>query len=285
MTGNWIIRIPSNKYHIISSKSTGGFSDKIFVVKHTHSNELRILKLMKQHVGNSNTFLTERYVLKLLNETQSVHFPKYYGSGEFNYNNNFYYGFMVELFDGKDVRDTFLDNEEYKLAEKIKKGCISNTTLLDLSKQLFEACKDLHKLQIAHRDIKPDNIFICNGVVKFIDFGLSICNDRSAPEFAYNTNRHSAAGTEGYVAPEIIEMKSNPDYYKADIYSVGKTLISIVNCELHSKHSISDTIFKRDLNMNAYDTHLIDLINQCISHDPSSRPSAEDACTLLNNLV
>ena len=32
--------------------------------------------------------------------------------------------------------------------------------------------KELKRLNIAHRDIKPDNIFIHNGIYKIADFGF-----------------------------------------------------------------------------------------------------------------
>ena len=40
-------------------------------------------------------------------------------------------------------------------------------------KQIINGLKDLNKLNICHRDLKPDNIFINDGVYKIADFGFS----------------------------------------------------------------------------------------------------------------
>ena len=39
-------------------------------------------------------------------------------------------------------------------------------------KQLLEAFKELNKNSIMHRDLKPDNIFLSDNVIKLGDFGF-----------------------------------------------------------------------------------------------------------------
>ena len=53
----------------------------------------------------------------------------------------------------------------------------------------------MHKLNIAHRDLKPDNVFILDDCFKLGDFG-----------FATNSNKlKSMCGTPVYMAPEILK--------------------------------------------------------------------------------
>lgn len=48
---------------------------------------------------------------------------------------------------------------------------------LCLFKQIAAGVKHLHEMGIAHRDLKPENVLIHeSGVIKLIDFGISICN-------------------------------------------------------------------------------------------------------------
>ncbi|KAF0267287.1 hypothetical protein FOG48_03637 [Hanseniaspora uvarum] len=48
---------------------------------------------------------------------------------------------------------------------------------LCLFKQIAAGVRHLHQLGIAHRDLKPENVLIHDsGVIKIIDFGISICN-------------------------------------------------------------------------------------------------------------
>jgi len=44
---------------------------------------------------------------------------------------------------------------------------------LSILKQIVNGLKELRKMNIAHRDLKPDNIFIHNGVYMIADFGFA----------------------------------------------------------------------------------------------------------------
>ena len=70
---------------------------------------------------------------------------------------------------------------------------ISDSTMRSIVKQLAEAIAYLHKMRIAHRDIKPDNILINEqNQIKIIDLGLSMMGEQSEVK---------VAGTPYYMAP------------------------------------------------------------------------------------
>lgn len=75
----------------------------------------------------------------------------------------------------------------------------------------------LHKNGVIYRDLKPDNILVCeNGHIKLADFGLSKMNVNE--EFSSN----SFCGTHAYLAPEIV---SKLNYGKnVDWYGLGAVL-------------------------------------------------------------
>lgn len=84
-------------------------------------------------------------------------------------------------------------------------------------RKIFHAVAHLHTFNIAHRDIKPDNIMFANNSEdaepKLVDFGMSIMNEKS--------DLTSKVGTPYYIAPEVI----NGIYSKeCDIWSLGVTL-------------------------------------------------------------
>lgn len=44
--------------------------------------------------------------------------------------------------------------------------------LIDISKQMVDAIKEMHDIGYLHQDIKPDNFRIHEEKVKLLDFGL-----------------------------------------------------------------------------------------------------------------
>jgi serine/threonine protein kinase len=81
--------------------------------------------------------------------------------------------------------------------------------------------KYIHKKQVVHRDLKPDNIMITyrGDDVKIIDFGL-------ADASMYDSLK-IMAGTERYSAPELLS-GGNVDA-RADIYSVGVIIEDMIS--------------------------------------------------------
>ena len=90
---------------------------------------------------------------------------------------------------------------------------------LDISKAL-EVCQNI-KPPILHRDIKLDNIMVdAAGNYKLGDFGVA--------RFLEGTkSAHTVAGTENYMAPEVIMGRSYT--VTADIYSLGIVLYRLLN--------------------------------------------------------
>ena len=72
----------------------------------------------------------------------------------------------------------------------------------------------LHEKNIAHRDIKLDNIMLGpSGEVKLIDFGFGIKTKKDQKLDTY-------CGTPSYMAPEILS-KSYHDPYSSDVWAFG----------------------------------------------------------------
>ncbi|XP_058236312.1 STE20-like serine/threonine-protein kinase isoform X2 [Hemibagrus wyckioides] len=96
-------------------------------------------------------------------------------------------------------------------------------------KQSLDALAYLHENKIIHRDLKAGNIlFSSDGDVKLADFGVSAKNTRTLQR------RDSFIGTPYWMAPEVVmceTSKDRPYDYKADIWSLGITLIELAQIE------------------------------------------------------
>lgn len=85
--------------------------------------------------------------------------------------------------------------------------------------------KSLHKRNVVHLDIKPENILLSNtGKYKISDLGLSRIAKRSKDE-------EINEGDSRYLAPELLHdftVGELPDLTKADIFSLGVTIYELI---------------------------------------------------------
>ncbi|XP_067909323.1 STE20-like serine/threonine-protein kinase isoform X2 [Heterodontus francisci] len=98
-----------------------------------------------------------------------------------------------------------------------------------ICKHTLEALSYLHDNKVIHRDLKAGNILLTmDGDVKLADFGVSAKNSRTLQR------RDSFIGTPYWMAPEVVmceTSKDRPYDYKADIWSLGVTLIEMAQME------------------------------------------------------
>jgi serine/threonine-protein kinase len=100
---------------------------------------------------------------------------------------------------------------------------------VDFILQAGEALAEAHAKGIVHRDVKPSNLFLCEGadaspVVKVLDFGAAKTHD-----FSSETARTDATvvGTPLFMAPEQMRVGQAIDA-RADIWALGATLYTLL---------------------------------------------------------
>ncbi|PIO40747.1 hypothetical protein AB205_0017430, partial [Aquarana catesbeiana] len=135
----------------------------------------------------------------------------------FYYENNLW--ILIEFCAGGAVDAVMLELERALTEPQIRVVC----------KQTLEALVYLHEAKIIHRDLKAGNILLTlDGDVKLADFGVSAKNTRTLQR------RDSFIGTPYWMAPEVVmceTSKDKPYDFKADVWSLGVTLIEMAQIE------------------------------------------------------
>ncbi len=119
---------------------------------------------------------------------------------------------VMELLEGRDL-GAFLDAE----------GRCSPELVVEIIAQLARALDRAHERGIIHRDIKPGNLFLCDGgrgevFVKLLDFGIAKGVD--VPKVDSGTKTGAMIGSPFYMSPEQILGSKSIDH-RSDLWSVG----------------------------------------------------------------
>jgi eukaryotic-like serine/threonine-protein kinase len=109
-------------------------------------------------------------------------------------------------------------------------GPLPPARVASLMRQVAGSIHEAHQIGLIHRDIKPDNIVVCErggmfDVVKVLDFGL--VKDIRASSDPALSQVNAIIGTPHYMSPEAITQPSSVGV-PSDIYSLGATLYYIL---------------------------------------------------------
>ncbi|HEK1692304.1 TPA: bifunctional protein-serine/threonine kinase/phosphatase [Pseudomonas putida] len=106
-------------------------------------------------------------------------------------------------------------------AQLAEQGPLPLAQWLEVARQLLQAIGVLHRRNLLHRDIKPDNLHLGeDGQLRLLDFGLAYCPGLSEDP------RHELPGTPSYIAPEAFE--GQPPSPRQDLYAAGVTLYHLL---------------------------------------------------------
>src|SRR5262249_30296149 len=123
----------------------------------------------------------------------------------------------------------FLTGES--VGARLRRGDLMVDETLDVIQQCAGALGASHEKGVLHRDLKPDNIFLCVGIdakrfVKVLDFVIAkLLGDD--PPVLVRTQTGSVVGTPQYMSPEQCGGRSVIDA-RSDVYSLGVVMYEML---------------------------------------------------------
>lgn len=128
----------------------------------------------------------------------------------------------------------YLDGEDLKKYIEEKGGKLSPEEAVEKILPVLNALEDMHKEKLIHRDISPDNIFLCkNGKIKLLDFGSArLAIEDSDKSLSVMVKR-------GYAPKEQYMSRSKQGPW-TDVYAVCATLYKMITGVLPTESTERD---------------------------------------------
>ena len=224
--------------YIILKKIGGGGTSKVFLVKEVGANEKYAAKILTK-MNNETIFNNE---INILNYLQNKINKKYIIN-------------LISYNEGIIKRKNIITENKYLILEFAEKGNLYDYIFYSdiimpekycklIFYKIVNEIKAIHEAKVCHLDIKLPNILLDeNYNPKITDFGFSESNkDKTAQK----------RGTSGYIAPEVYLGKPY-NGFKADIFSLGVTLFTLVTRKQGFKKPTKDDELYKFIKYNSFE--------------------------------
>ncbi len=226
-TANRVGSVLKDKWSIDSKIAQGGVAT---VYEATHKNGTRVaIKMLHPEFSRNldvrNRFLREGYAANSVNHPNIV---------------QILYDDVTE--DGSAfIVMELLKGEVLEAMRTRMGGKVPLKTALPLVFQLLDVLDATHQRGIVHRDIKPDNLFVCeDGQLKVLDFGVAQIREGFVGRGEEQTQSGMLLGTPEFMPPEqVLGQRENVDQ-QSDIWAVGATMFILLSGEnVHPCETVS----------------------------------------------
>ncbi|MGW5125759.1 protein kinase domain-containing protein [Streptomyces sp. NPDC004069] len=169
------------------------------------------------------------------------------------------------------------------LAEVVKNdGPLNQRELRALGLGLTEALRDIHRVGLVHRDLKPGNVLMTEDGPRVIDFGISRASDSQNL-----TATGRMIGTPPFMSPE--QLSSPRDVTPAsDVFSLGSLLVFAAvgtgPFDADSPYITGYQVVHGTPDLGGVPEALLAIVERCLDKDPAARPDLTDLHRMLQAL-
>ena len=241
----------ATKYKIIKMLGKGGFATTYLAEK-----ENKIYALKKYSDITQEETIELKKIFEVISTLNNPNIIKYYES--FNEGNS--YNIIME-YGGSYNLKKFIQHYSDK-SELIKEKII-----YDIIIQICLGLKELHKNNIIHRNLTPNNIILDkNNKIKIAGFSV-------IKELNPNVNYlKDMVGTSHYMAPEI--SKGEKYNQKVDIYSLGCILYELLTL---NEYYVDSVIDEKPITIpEVYNSKWQEIIDSLLNKDYNARPNIDE---------
>ncbi|MCZ7645875.1 MAG: protein kinase [Planctomycetota bacterium] len=232
-------RIPKtiNGFEIVERVGQGAMG-AVFKARQVSLDRIVALKVLPPSIAADKTFI-ERFMREARSSAKLNHSHIVQGIDVGQDPESKLYYFAMEFVDGPTLKEILKDT-----------GKFDELRALEVVRDVAKALEAADKVNIVHRDIKPDNILIAaDGTPKLADLGLAkqITDDEEEEE-AGLTQTGKAVGTPHYMAPEQVRGQGDEIDIRTDLYALGATFFHLVTGQPPFKGETAAVIMAAHLN-------------------------------------
>lgn len=267
-----------NNYEIVEKLREGGFAT-VYIAKEKSTNNIYAAKVINakgKKLADNNMIIRE---IEVLSEIQGPGILPFRGISATNFDGEEYPTIFTKYMKNGSLGEILRQ-------EKLKKAPPewNNTTKMINIYGICITMSFLHKNNIIHKDLKPDNVLLDDNYHPYIsDFGMAKFTNGK-------TNVKTAnGGTPIFMAPEIY--MNNPYDSKVDVYAFGMLLYQLIS----GKEPFGE--FRRNTFMlwhkilsdarpdftDAFPECIKELIKKCWAGKPENRPTFDEIAQMIDS--
>lgn len=195
-------------YELVSLIGEGGFA-RVWKARQQEPLVREVaLKILKPGMGSAEVLQRFQVEQESLAQMDHPGIARVLGTGRTEAGQPY---FAMELVASGEPITDFCQGHGLKLSQR-----------LELFLQLCTAIQHAHQQGVIHRDLKPGNVLVSDGLVKVIDFGIAKATAQDAA-----LTQSLSLGTSGYMSPEQVQDAQDVDT-RSDVYALGVLLREMI---------------------------------------------------------